>query len=120
MSVALSSQAIEESCKLLDDDQLMAFYDMCVQVGTEKKNELLITTFGQIDALAEPVGMTGEKLIEQYHYYIQNGEINQTDRLLVAKYKNPFTGETWTGRGKTPKWMVELIEQGKSKEDFLI
>jgi DNA-binding protein H-NS len=36
-------------------------------------------------------------------------------RLVVAKYINPQTGETWTGRGRTPKWLA-----GKNPDDFLI
>ncbi len=34
---------------------------------------------------------------------------------LPAKYKNPKTGETWNGHGRTPKWIA-----GKPKEKFLI
>ncbi|AJZ62430.1 H-NS family nucleoid-associated regulatory protein [Paraburkholderia fungorum] len=33
----------------------------------------------------------------------------------VAKYRNPKTGETWTGRGRSPGWLV-----GKNRERFLI
>ena len=25
---------------------------------------------------------------------------------VAAKYRNPATGETWTGRGKPPKWIA--------------
>ena len=31
---------------------------------------------------------------------------------VAAKYKNPTTGETWTGRGKAPKW---IQNQDRSK-----
>lgn len=31
---------------------------------------------------------------------------------VPAKYKNPTTGETWTGRGKAPKW---IQNQDRSK-----
>jgi len=34
---------------------------------------------------------------------------------VPAKYKNPQTGETWTGRGRAPKWL-----EGKSKAEFAI
>ncbi len=34
---------------------------------------------------------------------------------VAPKYKNPATGQTWTGRGKTPKWL-----DGKDKAKFLI
>lgn len=31
---------------------------------------------------------------------------------VAPKYKNPQTGETWTGRGKAPKW---IQDQDRSK-----
>jgi DNA-binding protein H-NS len=34
---------------------------------------------------------------------------------VAAKYRDPITGKTWTGRGLAPKWLA-----GKNKEDFLI
>jgi len=34
---------------------------------------------------------------------------------LPPKYRNPKTGETWSGRGRSPGWIV-----GRNKERFLI
>ncbi|KAB7649399.1 H-NS family nucleoid-associated regulatory protein [Sutterella seckii] len=39
---------------------------------------------------------------------------------VAPKYRNPESGETWSGRGRTPVWMTQAIEQGSKKEDFLI
>lgn len=33
----------------------------------------------------------------------------------VARYRNPKTGETWSGRGRSPGWLA-----GKNRERFLI
>lgn len=38
---------------------------------------------------------------------------------VAAKYRGP-NGETWSGRGLTPKWLANLVAQGQSKESFLI
>lgn len=38
---------------------------------------------------------------------------------VAAKYRGP-NGETWSGRGLTPRWLASLIAQGKTKEDFAI
>lgn len=38
---------------------------------------------------------------------------------VAAKYKGP-SGETWSGRGLTPKWLATLVSQGQAKEAFLI
>ena len=38
-----------------------------------------------------------------------------TRRPVPPKYRNNTTGETWSGRGKPPKWMA-----GRDKAQFLI
>jgi DNA-binding protein H-NS len=38
---------------------------------------------------------------------------------VAPKYRGP-NGETWSGRGLTPKWLSFLIAQGQSKESFAI
>lgn len=37
-----------------------------------------------------------------------------------AKYRDPASGKTWSGRGRRPGWVLELEGQGKSVEDFRI
>lgn len=32
---------------------------------------------------------------------------------VAPKYKNPQTGETWTGRGKAPKWIAKETNREK-------
>ena len=40
---------------------------------------------------------------------------------VPAKYRNPANSkETWTGRGRQPRWMTAEIAKGKKVEDFLI
>ena len=34
---------------------------------------------------------------------------------VAPKYRDPATGQTWTGRGKPPKWIA-----GKNRERYLI
>lgn len=37
----------------------------------------------------------------------------------AVKYRNPDTGETWSGRGRMPKWMALAVEHGRNREEFL-
>ena len=40
---------------------------------------------------------------------------------VKAKYRNPADkDETWTGRGRKPKWAQKLLSEGGSLEDVLI
>ena len=36
------------------------------------------------------------------------------------KYRDPKTGETWTGRGRPAGWLQAHLDAGRKKEDFLI
>jgi DNA-binding protein H-NS len=38
---------------------------------------------------------------------------------VAPKYRGP-DGETWAGRGATPRWLVAAIKGGKTLESFLI
>ncbi len=40
---------------------------------------------------------------------------------VAPKYRNPANSkETWTGRGKQPRWLAELTSKGRKVEDYLI
>lgn len=39
---------------------------------------------------------------------------------VKAKYRNPATGASWSGRGVMPKWLKAELDAGKAKEAFLI
>ncbi|HRN62380.1 MAG TPA: H-NS histone family protein [Luteimonas sp.] len=40
---------------------------------------------------------------------------------VPPKYRNPANAaETWTGRGKQPRWLAAQVKKGKKPEDFLI
>ena len=41
-------------------------------------------------------------------------------KSVPAKYRNPATGDTWTGRGKAPRWVVDAEASGQSRDQFLI
>jgi len=39
---------------------------------------------------------------------------------VAAKYRNPATGDTWSGRGLKPNWLKAAIEAGRTIEDFAV
>lgn len=47
-------------------------------------------------------------------------KVKKAVRAKVApKYRNE-KGETWTGRGKKPRWLTAALADGAKLEDFLI
>lgn len=46
----------------------------------------------------------------------QSGKVRgRIGGAAAAKFRNPETGETWSGRGREPAWI-----KGKNRDDFLI
>ena len=45
----------------------------------------------------------------------QSGRGSLAGTKVAAKYRDPETGKTWTGRGVAPKWIA-----GKDRDTFLI
>jgi len=51
----------------------------------------------------------------------KRGRSPNAGRKVEPKYRNPANpAETWTGRGKPPRWLAAELADGKSKDDFLI
>lgn len=42
-----------------------------------------------------------------------------TSTPVAAKFRGP-NGETWSGRGLTPRWLATLLAQGQTKEAFAL
>ena len=49
-----------------------------------------------------------------------NGRERRKYPRVLPKYRDPQTSETWSGRGKQPRWLVAAIETGRKVEDFEI
>jgi DNA-binding protein H-NS len=46
---------------------------------------------------------------------------NRKGVKVALKYRNPKNpSQTWTGRGRQPRWLVAELEKGKKREAFLI
>jgi DNA-binding protein H-NS len=49
----------------------------------------------------------------------KTAKVRKPSAAVAAKYKGP-NGETWSGRGLTPKWLASLVAAGGTKEQYLI
>lgn len=41
-------------------------------------------------------------------------------QAVAAKYRDPATGATWSGRGRLPHWLTDEVAKGKRREEFLV
>jgi len=70
----------------------------------------------QILAIAQGLGVSVEELLEN-----AGAKSKGSGKKVQAQYRNPADkGQTWTGRGRQPKWIAEGLAGGKSLDDFRI
>ena len=82
-----------------------------------KKDQAVEDAYQQILEIADKVGLTIEQILE----FGATKRKKSTGKSVEPRYrskKNP--SETWTGRGKQPRWLVAELESGAKLEDFLI
>ena len=41
-------------------------------------------------------------------------------KAVAAKYRDPSTGATWSGRGRLPNWLADELAKGRKREEFLV
>jgi DNA-binding protein H-NS len=78
----------------------------------EKKRKA--ETLAELEALAQAKGFSLKELLDN-----SNGK--NIKKPVAPKYADPANPEnTWTGRGRKPKWFVKALESGCAAEDFAI
>lgn len=66
---------------------------------------------GKIRAMIDTYGITAQDLFPD----LFPGKASRAKIQVKAKYRDPATGATWTGRGKPPAWIAD-----KDRNQFLI
>ena len=77
------------------------YFNECASVARDREFNNLIEQASAMEAEGLPV----KSLLREFIY----GE---------PKYRDPVTGNTWTGRGKKPRWLTDQLDAGKSLDDF--
>lgn len=78
------------------------------QIKEAKKHELA-DVIAQITSLIKQYDLTERDLFSS-----KKKSASETKKVS-PKYRDPASGQTWTGRGKAPKWI-----EGKNRDAFRI
>jgi DNA-binding protein H-NS len=80
----------------------------------ERLHEYRATLEKQLEALGSSIASIGGKSARG-----GRGRGSLKGMKVPPKYRSP-DGETWAGRGATPRWLKAAIKEGKKLESFLI
>mgnify|MGYP003605310511 CR=1 FL=1 len=82
-----------------------------------KKDQKVEDAYNAIVEIAKNVGLSLEALIE----FGASKQKKAPRKAVEPRYRNVNNAEqTWTGRGKQPRWLVAELEKGAKLEDFVI
>lgn len=89
---------------------------------TSKRDEELKVLADGYAKKAAAAGFTPEEAIEALKPYLPQTRSKRgaSGEARPAKYRDPATGETWSGRGRAARWIVAYEEAGRSRDEFLI
>ena len=76
----------------------------------QARREELAGAVSQVRALVAEFGLTAQDVFPS-----GRARSASSGSKVAPKYRNPATGQTWTGRGKPPKWI-----EGRDRLGFLI
>ena len=76
----------------------------------EARQREISQAVSQVRALVAEFGLTAQDV-----FPAGKARSASAGNKVAAKYSDPATGKTWTGRGKAPKWI-----DGKDRAKFMI
>jgi len=105
----LSNLSIEE-LKKIPLKELLAFQEQLIVAIEERKLAEKNEVMEKIQALVSESGFSMDEVLS-----------NKVKKKAAVKYRHPDNAEyTWTGRGRKPKWLQALLDQGADEDDFKI
>ena len=82
-----------------------------------KNDQAVEDAYQQILDIADNVGLSIEQILE----FGATKRKKSTRKSVEPRYRSKKNAaDTWTGRGKQPRWLVAELESGAKLEDFLI
>ncbi|XUM21800.1 H-NS family nucleoid-associated regulatory protein [Bradyrhizobium oligotrophicum S58] len=88
---------------------------LAVRITSEKRElERRLAVLNRSRGAIEGAGSEGGQS------YTTSGKARRQYPRVLPKYRNPQTSETWSGRGKQPRWLVAAIKTGHRIEEFAI
>lgn len=109
---------MNENLNELSEAELSSLIDTAQRELRDRQFSKRKEVIGKIKDLAASIGCTVE--LTEVAPEKSAGNSRKGSKVAV-KYRDPENPKhQWTGRGMQPKWLRELIEQGRSLEEFVV
>ena len=96
-------------------EQLIAQKEALEKQIAETRERELASAIAQVKALVAAHELTAADVFPGSTRKVRGDGAKKATNKVAAKYRDPISGKTWSGRGLAPKWLA-----GKNKADYLI
>lgn len=116
-------QSIAEQIKQRPTEFIKELIDLLLESLQEKRKQEIVIAKANMEAEAQALGF------ESLNDFLQETQakgatkvakaIKKPTKKIPIRYRDKEVHtDTWTGRGKQPKWLVKRIDEGYKIEDF--
>jgi DNA-binding protein H-NS len=126
----LWSRSVSDEFLKLSDLEILSLIERAKAELDRRKEHKKEQLRAEIEAKLKSAGLDLGDLFENERKSMRGAGKSKEDdgqKAVVAKYKNHVTGETWSGRGRSPRWVVAIlqerdwtVEEFKQSDEFLI
>lgn len=112
MSIDISTLSVPE---------LEALIEQAAALIESKKSQALTDAKAEIEKIAASTGLSVEELLGLRAGKAPRKAAAGAKKPVADKYRNPKDHtQTWSGRGKRPRWLQAMLDKGGKLENFLI
>ncbi len=96
-------------------DELRRLRDEIERTVKDKENSVVIDARKEVNDILKKYGVTIDQVVGIKSKKTRAGALSE------PKYRNPddFT-QTWTGKGRKPKWVLEYLDRGYTLDGLAI
>ena len=102
--------------KNLNHNQLNDLINKAQERQTELRKEKVVKLREKVHAMIKAEGYSFDDIFGG-----SRGKAKRSTGTVAPKYRNPGNAEqTWSGRGKRPRWFNDALAAGKKEKDLAI
>jgi DNA-binding protein H-NS len=110
---------IEDAMDKLPVEELVTVRDLAEQKRQEQLEKVKASVLEEFQARLQSLGLSMSDVLPQSAQ--TGGRRMRTDagKPLPVRYRGPH-GETWSGRGHPPRWIMRYEDEGRERDEFRV
>jgi DNA-binding protein H-NS len=105
---------------MVDIKELLAQKEALERRIDDAKREQREQAVAQVRELMAQYGLTAADVIDRRPAKAPRTKASGSTGKVAPKYRDPQTGDTWSGRGLQPRWLKAALAQGRKVDDFKV